>query len=115
LYQLMFRLPELQGANFLWINDLSRPDYLITLPVSLPLVGDGIHLLPVIMGALTFLQQKYTTKPSNMTEQQQMMLWLMPIMLLFIFYRFPAALVLYWMTNSILTFSYQLYLNKASK
>lgn len=112
LYQILYRLVDLKGAKFLWINDLSKPDYLIHFSTKLPLIGDGFHLLPLIMGLLTFLQQKMTGKPNQMTEQQQTMLFMMPIILLFIFYRFPSGLVLYWMTNSFLTFSYQLYLAK---
>lgn len=115
LYQLLFKFVELKGARFLWIQDLSVQDYLIHLPNKLPLVGDGIHLLPLIMAGMTFLQQKLTSSGNEMTEQQRTMIMIMPVMLLFIFYRFPAGLVLYWLTNSILTCAYQIYLAKKNK
>jgi len=108
LYQLLYRLVELKGAHFLWIKNLAAPDQAFTLPFTLPLVGNGIHALPIVMATATFFQQKLTTKPESMTEQQRMMIQIMPIMMLFIFYNFPAGLVIYWLTNTTLTTAYQL-------
>jgi YidC/Oxa1 family membrane protein insertase len=85
------------------------------LPFSLPFLGNGIHVLPILMAGLTFVQQKATTNTETMNEQQKTMLVMMPIMLLFIFYSFPAGLVLYWLTNSFLTTSYQMYLKTTNK
>ena len=112
LYQILYRLVDLKGANFLWISDLSKPDYLITFPINLPIIGNGLHLLPILMAALTFAQQKMTTPKAQMTEQQKNMIIIMPAILLVIFYSFPSGLVLYWMTNSILTTSYQYFLKR---
>jgi YidC/Oxa1 family membrane protein insertase len=108
LYQLLYRLVELKGATFLWIKNLAAPDQALTLPFTLPLVGNGIHALPIIMAAATFLQQKLTTNTDAMNEQQKMMITIMPVMMLFIFYSFPAGLVIYWLTNTVLTTAYQL-------
>lgn len=108
LYQLLYRLIELKEATFLWVHNLAAPDYAFTFPVALPLIGNGLHVLPIVMALLTFLQQKMTMKPESMTEQQRMMILMMPVMMLFIFYHFPAGLVLYWMTNTTLTFAYQM-------
>ncbi len=113
LYQVLNRLVEIKGADFLWINDLSRPDYLFELPVSLPILGNGIHLLPLIMVGIMVLQQKYTTPQAQSSEQQKMMSILFPLIFGFIFYRFPSGLVLYWLCNSTFTFLYQLRLTRA--
>lgn len=108
LYQVLIRSVEIKGARFLWIKDLSLPDYLIKLPLSLPIVGDGIHLLPLLMVGLMFFQQKLTTPKTSASEQQKLMTFIFPLVFGFIFYRFPSGLVLYWVCNSLFTFIYQL-------
>ena len=57
LYQGLIRSVELKGARFLWIKDLSRPDAL-SLPFSLPVLGNSINILPILMVVMMFLQQK---------------------------------------------------------
>ena len=106
LYQGLMRSIELKGANFLWIKDLSSPDY-ISLPISLPFIGNQIHILPIIMVGAMFFQQKLSTAHSgNATpeqkQQQKFMLIFFPIFFGFLFYNFPSGLVLYWLTNTIL-------------
>ncbi len=102
LYNTLMRSYELQNAAFLWIKDLSEPDRLFTLAKSLPLIGNEINLLPLLMAGLMFAQQKLspTAKVSG-AQNPNMMLWLMPIFMGAIFYKFPAGLVLYWFTNSL--------------
>jgi YidC/Oxa1 family membrane protein insertase len=61
-------------------------------------------VLPVVMFLTTLLQQKLTP----MTDpRQKMMGYLMPVMMLFIFYSFPAGLNLYWTVNNVLTVAQQ--------
>ena len=112
LYQVLIRSVEIKGAKFLWIKDLSHPDYLITLPFSLPVIGNGLHILPIIMILIMFFQQKLTTPQAQSSEQQKMMTIFMPLIFGFIFYSFPAGLVLYWLCNSLYTFLYQLKITK---
>ncbi len=114
LYQVLIRAVEIKGAKFLWIKDLSLPDYLIKFPFSLPILGDGLHLLPLIMMGLMFLQQKLTTPKTQASEQQKLMSVVFPLLFGIIFYRFPSGLVLYWVCNSLFTFIYQLRLTKIS-
>lgn len=98
LYQALNRGIELKGASFLWIKDLSEPDRIFNIS------GKDINLLPILMMATMFFQQKLSMKSmsSAQAEQQKMMLWIMPIMFGFIFYNMPSGLVLYWFVNSIL-------------
>jgi YidC/Oxa1 family membrane protein insertase len=99
----------LRGANFLWIKDLSGPDRLFTLPFSLPFLGNEINLLPLIMTAGMFIQQKFSTPASaTNSSEQRMMLIIFPIMFGVIFYHMPAGLVLYWFINSTLMLIYQI-------
>ena len=110
LYQVLSRAVALKGARFLWIKDLSSPDRLFTLPTALPIIGNEINILPILMMIGMFLQQKKSTMQTatkEQAEQQKIMLILFPLMFGFIFYHMPSGLVLYWFTNSVLTLIYQ--------
>ncbi|MGB2706292.1 MAG: membrane protein insertase YidC [Candidatus Omnitrophota bacterium] len=106
LYQGLIRSIELKGANFLWIKDLSRPDY-VPLPFTLPVLGNEIHILPLLMVGAMFFQQKISTKSTSgaspeQKQQQKIMLIFFPLFFGFLFYNFPSGLVLYWLTNTVL-------------
>ena len=109
LYQSLIRLIDLKGANFLWIKDLSEPDRLFTLGTSLPVIGNEINILPMIMMATMLIQQKISSvkTQSESSQQQAMMGWFMAIFFGFIFYHMPSGLVLYWVTNSVLMLVFQ--------
>ncbi len=104
LYQALMRSIVLKGAKFLWIKDLSEPDRIGQLPFSLPMLGNEINLLPILMMFGTFIQQKLSmsTTTGVSSEQQKIMLILMPLMFGVIFYHMPAGLSLYWFVNSVL-------------
>ncbi len=105
---------EFRGAAFLpfWITDLSMPDALLYLPAAvenIPLIGSFIgssfNLLPILLGVAMFAQQKLTpmsAPPTNpqAAQQQKMMLWMMPIMMLLFLYRAPSGLNLYIMAST---------------
>ena len=83
---------ELRGSPFVgWIHDLS--------------VHDPLYILPVVMGGGMFLQQRMTGATSDPTQRQ--MMYIMPVMFTAMFMNFPAGLVLYWMTNSFATITFQ--------
>jgi YidC/Oxa1 family membrane protein insertase len=115
LYQVLMRSVALRGTNFLWIKDLSEPDRLFVFSKSIPILGNEINILPVIMAIGMFVQQKISTGKATgqAAEQQRMMLIIMPIMFGIIFYRMPSGLVLYWFINSALMLVFQLRINKA--
>ncbi len=108
LYQALMKSIELRGASFMWIRDLSSPEA-IPLPISFPIIGDSINILPLVMVAAMVIQQKISTASSGRAitdeqkQQQKMMLIIMPIMFGFIFYNMPSGLVLYWVVNTVLT------------
>jgi len=82
----------------LWITDLSRPDELF-LGFNLPMIGDNIHILPILMAVTMIWQSKMTiTDP-----KQKMMAYFMPAFMLFIFYSFPSGLNLYYTLFNLLT------------
>jgi YidC/Oxa1 family membrane protein insertase len=114
LYQALMRTIALRGANFLWIKDLSEPDRLFILPVSLPILGNEINILPLVMAIGMFIQQKISmaNTTGSTAEQQRMMMVMMPLMFGLIFYKMPSGLVLYWFINSTFMLLYQLRINR---
>jgi len=116
LYQALIRSLALKGASFLWIKDLSEPDRLLLIPWHLPILGNEINLLPILMTIGMFIQQKIstaTTAASSSAEQQKLMMIIFPLMFGFIFYHMPAGLVLYWFINSTLMLIYQFRMTRA--
>jgi YidC/Oxa1 family membrane protein insertase len=92
---------ELRGAPFgLWVTDLSLPDVVFTLPFSIPLYGDGVTILALIMGITMFLQQKLSGAASN--PQQKPMMYMMTGMFFLIFNTFPSGLNLYYAFSNFL-------------
>ena len=88
LYRVLLGSIELRHAPFMmWITDLSAKD--------------PYYVTPLIMGVTMFLQQKMT--PTNMDPTQEKIMLLMPVVFTFMFLNFPAGLVLYWLTNNLLT------------
>jgi YidC/Oxa1 family membrane protein insertase len=79
------------GNRFLWL-DLGRPD-----PTG--------FVLPILVGASMWLQQKMTPTPSADPKQSQMnemMQWMMPVMFAFFTMSFPSGLALYWVTSNVI-------------
>jgi YidC/Oxa1 family membrane protein insertase len=115
MYQVIFRLYDLKGASFLWIQDLSLPDRLYQLPFTIPVLNtDYFNLLPILVMILGLIQQKITTSSAtNAPSQQKTMGLFMTVFIGFIFYTFPAALVLYWFTQNIFTLLYQIHISRS--
>jgi YidC/Oxa1 family membrane protein insertase len=96
---------ELRHAPFmLWINDLSAPE------TFLSVAGIPIRVLPLLMGASMVLQQRLMPSAGTDPQQRQMMMW-MSVFFIFLFYGFPAGLVLYWLVSNILGILQQLLVN----
>ncbi len=108
LFQVFSRFIELKGAAFLWIKDLSLPDRFLKLPLSLPYFGEYLNILPLLMLGINLLQQKFTPSTTSSSDQRFISLFLLGFMGV-IFYHFSAALLLYWFTQNLLTFIYQVY------
>jgi YidC/Oxa1 family membrane protein insertase len=112
LYNALSTPIELRHAPFLWIPDLSRPDW-----QALPFTFNGWHLgvpiLTIIMGATMFIQQWMT--PSAGDPNQKKMMMLMPLMFTFMFVSFPAGLTVYWLVNNVLGIAQQYWINRSDK
>lgn len=102
---------ELRHAPFiLWITDLSAPDTIFTLPFKIPIYGQYVNVLPIVMALTTLLQQKFTTATASNNPQQKMMMYFMPIMMFLIFNQFPSGLNLYYTLFNILSMLQQKFL-----
>jgi YidC/Oxa1 family membrane protein insertase len=107
LYNTLSHAIELRHAPFaLWIDDLSSPDRLMIL-------GVGIPVLTLLMGATMFVQQWLTPQQGDPTQQRMMMF--MPLIFTFMFINFPAGLVLYWLVNNVLTIGQQYLMMRSAK
>lgn len=98
IYRVLLNAIELKGSEWIfWINDLAEMD--------------PYFILPILMGATMFLQQKIT--PNTMTDPlQQKMFQFLPVIFTFFFLWFPAGLTLYWFINNLFTIGQQYYVNQ---
>ena len=109
LYNALSTPIELRHAPFLWINDLSRPDW-ESLPIALGGWQFGFPVLTILMGASMFIQQWMT--PTAGDPNQRKIMLLMPLMFTFMFVSFPAGLTVYWLVNNLLTIAQQYWINR---
>ncbi|MFZ5709026.1 MAG: membrane protein insertase YidC [Pseudomonadota bacterium] len=117
LYKVIFVTLELRQAPWIgWIRDLSAPDpsslYNLfgLLPWAAPPVGSVlalifIGLLPIVLGVTMWLQQKLNPAPTD-PAQAAVFAW-MPWIFMFMLGGFASGLVLYWITNNLITFAQQ--------
>jgi len=97
LYWVLLESVEMRQAPFiLWITDLS--------------IKDPFFILPIIMGATMFIQQRLNPTPPD--PMQAKVMKLMPIIFTFFFLWFPAGLVLYWVVNNCLSITQQWYITR---
>ena len=96
LYWVLLSSVEMRGAPWiLWIKDLSAPD--------------PFFILPVVMTLTTMLQTALNPAPPD--PMQAKLMWFMPLIFSVMFFFFPAGLVLYWITNNILSIAQQWVIN----
>ncbi len=97
LYWVLLSSVEMRGAPWiLWIQDLSIPD--------------PYYILPIIMAVSMFVQTKLNPTPPDPIQAKVMMY--MPIVFSIMFFFFPAGLVLYWVTNNLLSIAQQWQINR---
>ncbi|MGH0029165.1 MAG: membrane protein insertase YidC [Myxococcota bacterium] len=107
-YALRSSISLRQAPFFGWIDDLSAPEALFEIPG----LGLPVRVLPLIMGATMFLQQKITPMQTPDPAQARMMMTVMPVMMTVLFYQFPSGLVLYWMLSNVLAIAHQLWIGR---
>jgi YidC/Oxa1 family membrane protein insertase len=96
LYWVLLSSVEMRNAPWLgWIHDLSSPD--------------PLYILPLVMTLTTVLQTSLNPAPPD--PLQAKMMWIMPLAFSVMFFFFPSGLVLYWITNNILSILQQWIIN----
>ncbi|MFC1526299.1 membrane protein insertase YidC [Candidatus Latescibacterota bacterium] len=97
MYQTFSNTIQLRHAPFaLWITDLSRPD-------TLTIAEFDLHVLPLLMATAMFFQSRMTMKD----PKQAAMVYVMPVVMVFIMWRFSSGLVLYWTCFNVLQIGQQ--------
>ncbi|MCE2961893.1 MAG: membrane protein insertase YidC [Chitinophagales bacterium] len=96
---------ELRHESFLWASDLSTYDSILKLPFNIPFYGAHISLF-AMLSALTQIGMSWYSQrlqPSSpQADQMKMLMYVMPVMFLFMFNSFPAALTFYYFLQNIL-------------
>ena len=107
LFQVFRTTIELRNEPFVWwIKDLSSPDVIIDLPFTIPLYGDHVAFLPILMALSTYVQQKMMTGAIQQPQQKMMQNFMMVFFFL-IFNNFPSGLNLYYTLFNVLTIAQQ--------
>jgi YidC/Oxa1 family membrane protein insertase len=97
LYWVLLSSVEMRNAPWIgWITDLAAKD--------------PWFILPILMTASSLFQVWLNPAPTD--PMQAKLMWFMPLAFGFMFFFFPAGLVLYWLTNNILSIAQQWYINK---
>jgi len=103
---------DLSRVSFLWIQDLSRPDGLLPLPVCVPFFGCHLNVLPFLMSGVslaTVLRFRSSVLTPPLVRRQRRNLMTITFLFFLLFYTFPASMVLYWTsTNSFQLLSQEL-------
>ncbi len=99
---------ELRGQSFLWSHDLSSYDSIFDLPFSIPFYGDHVSLFALLMCLSTFAYSYYNYQQTASSQPQMagmkfMMLYMMPLMLLFWFNDYASGLCFYYLVSNLLT------------
>ena len=96
LYWVLLSSVEMRNAPWLgWITDLSSPD--------------PYFILPLVMAVTTMIQTALNPLPPD--PLQAKLMWMMPLVFSVMFFFFPSGLVLYWITNNVLTIAQQSFIN----
>ncbi len=99
---------ELRKKSFLWADDLSSYDSILDLGFSIPFYGDHVSLFPILASIAIFFYTQMTTGQQTMPQQPGMpnmkiIMYLMPLMMLFFFNNYASGLSLYYFVSNLLT------------
>ena len=106
---------ELRQQPFLWATDLSSYDSIVTFSSMLPLIGNHISLFTILMTISSIGQAVMNNQMNAMGNQQpgmKYMPYFMPVLLMFMFNSFPAALTYYYLLQNLLGVGHQWIIQK---
>ena len=106
---------ELRHAGFLWATDLSTYDSIYSWTANIPIIssyyGNHISLFTILMTVSTILTIKYSSQNAAQSQQMpgmQTMMYIMPVMFMFILNKFSAGLTYYYFLANVITFGQNL-------
>jgi YidC/Oxa1 family membrane protein insertase len=96
---------ELRQEKFLWATDLSTYDSILDLPWDIPMYGDHISLFTILMTVTTVLSMRINnqTQANSAMPGMKTMMYIMPVMFMFILNNFSAALTYYYFLANLIT------------
>ena len=97
---------ELRQKSFLWATDLASYDSIATLPFTIPFYGNHVSLFCLLMTITNILYMWYNSKNQPQNDQMkgmQVMMYIMPIMFLFIFNSYSSGLSYYYFIATLIT------------
>jgi len=96
---------------FLWADDLSAPDVILSLPFNIPLLGDHISGFVLLMTITMIVQMQISgqTAPNN---QMKVLTYILPVMMFVFFNNIASGLSLYYMIYNVLSIAQQMLINK---
>ena len=117
LYCLFQSAIQVRHESFLWITDLSKYDSILHLPFHIPLYGDHVSLLTILMTATSLVMTLFNSNMTSMPGGQdnpmmKYMPYMMPIFFLAFFNSLAAALTLYYFISNLITLLIQLVIQK---
>ena len=98
---------ELRQEKFLWATDLSTYDSILDLPFNIPMYGDHVSLFTILMTISTILTTRLSQQSTASTQQMpgmKSMMYIMPVMFMFILNNFSSALTYYYFLANVFTF-----------
>ena len=103
---------ELRQASFLWADDLSSYDSILSLPFEIPFYGAHVSLFTLLMAGSTLLYTWQNQQMNTMQGPMKSMQYLMPVMMIFFFNQFACGLTFYYFILNILNFGQQALIKK---
>lgn len=105
---------ELRQQSFLWATDLSSYDAIVTFKQAVPLIGTHLSLFTILMTLTSLIQAWQNSGMNQMNAQPGMQYfpYIMPVMLMFMFNSFPAALTYYYLLQNLLGVVHQWVIQK---
>ncbi len=124
MFDLLKSAFQLRGASFIpgWIDNLTSPDVLFSWNQPIFFFGNGFHLLPFLLGGITYFQMWFNSRKNKNLEidseakkQARITSITMTVFFTILFYNFPSGLNLYWIFSTILGILQQQLLSKKPK
>ena len=103
---------ELRQESFLWAEDLSTYDSILSLPFNIPFYGDHVSLFTILMTISTIVYTWYSNQTSTIEGPMKMVGYVMPVMFMFMLNSYPAGLSYYYFISNLISIFQQIGIKK---